>query len=185
MPELSTQSEWFFSTNWTKRRATVWDDNDWMRQKGFWSSGSCSCFCLLWMRPVGLPVSPSLVTKKKKKICGREVGGVEPFGFNLKKKKKSQRADRVQWPSFLQAGLPVSCCHTGQREAVCWVGGQMESSCTVQLSSASVPLLASILCPHLSLSIHLFIQPSLSQSCPPFHSWKLLFYACPLFYYSN
>lgn len=96
------------------------------------------------------------------------------LGFSYKKRererKPNQRADRVQWPTFLQAGMPVSACHIGHstasdfraERAVSWVGGQMEGGCKAQLSSASFPLLAHSLSPHLSLSIHLFIQFSQS-----------------------
>lgn len=81
-----------------------------------------------------------------KKLCGREVGELSLLGL-IYKKRKTQRADRVQWPSFLQAGRPVSSCHIGlstatdfrAERAVCWVGGQMEGGCTAQLSSASFP----------------------------------------------
>lgn len=115
--------------------------------------------------------SPSLV----KKLCGREVEELCLLGFSYKKREreKTQRADRVQWPSFLQAGMPVSACHIGHstasdfraERAVSWVGGQMEGGCKAQLSSASFPLLAHSLSPHLSLSIHLFIQFSQSFLC--------------------
>lgn len=95
-----------------------------------------------------------------KRLCN---GGAEPFRFNLEKKKrklwgkKIQRADRVQWPSFLQAGMLVSGCHTGHStstdfraaRADWWVGGQMEGGCTAQPSSASFPLLAHSLTSHL------------------------------------
>lgn len=128
-------------------------------------------------------------------------GGVEPFGFNLKKKKKedeekkkTQRADRVQWPSFLQAGMPVSGCHTGHstasdfraERAVCWVGGQMEGILCL-LSSAGIQPLPSSLpvpCPFIySFSQVFFFALTLSQRCPPFRSWMLLVYACPPFFF--
>lgn len=70
------------------------------------------------------------------------------LGLIYKKKKKTQRANRVQWPSFLQAGMPVIGCHIGQsaasdfraERAVRRVGGQMEGGCTAQPSSASFSL---------------------------------------------
>ena len=128
------------------------------------------CFCLLWMRPVSLPVFPI----SSETLCGREVGELSLLGLIYKKKrKKKPRADRVQWPSFLQAGMPVSRCHIGHsaasdfraERAVCWVGDQMEGGCTAQLSSASFSLCwhtASPLVSPFPLSIHSFIQPILS-----------------------
>lgn len=110
------------------------------------------------------------------------------LGLIYKKRKKTQRADRVQWPSFVQAGMPVSGCHIGYRtasdfraeRAVCRVGGQMDGGYTAQLSSASFPLLAHSISPHLSLSpAHSFIHSAnllsgCSHALPPFHS-RLLF----------
>lgn len=91
----------------------------------------------------------------------------------MKKKKKSQRADRVQWPSFsCRLVRLVSGCHIGHstasdfraERAVCWVGGQMEGGCTAQLSSASLsPPLAHTASPLISLS--------LSPSPSPVHSF--------------
>lgn len=117
------------------------------------------------------------------------------------KKKKTQRADRVQWPSFLQAGMPVSGCHIGHsiasdfraERAVSRVGGQMEGGCTAQLSSAAFPLLAHTQ----SLSSHLCLSPcpfiySFSQSflfwlshfpqcCTPSHSQMVFFSMASLY----
>lgn len=94
-------------------------------------------------------------------LCGREVGELSLLGLIYKKnkKKKKPRADRVQWPSFLQAGMPVGRCHIGHsaasdfraERAVRWVGDQMEGGCTAQLSSASFsPLLAHTASPLIS-----------------------------------
>lgn len=105
-----------------------------------------------------------------KKLCGWEVGGAS--GLNLlNKKRKTQRADRVQWPSFLQAGTPVSGYHIGHstasdfraERAVCRVGGQMEGGCTALLSSAGTQPLPSSLTSHCSF-IYLFSSSCLSSS---------------------
>lgn len=87
--------------------------------------------------------------------------------FLLSLSKQEKRAARVQWPSFLQAGMPLSGCHIGHSTATselrgpfAGVGGQMESGC------ACTAILhwhtASALISPRPLSIHLFIQPSLS-----------------------
>lgn len=115
--------------------------------------------------------------------------------FLLSLSKQEKRAARVQWPSFLQAGMPLSGCHIGHSTATselrgpfAGVGGQMESGCAAQPSSTGIqPLLSSLPVPCLfiySFSQAFLFALTLSQCCPTFHSQMFSFLLFFCFGYS-
>lgn len=155
-----------------------------LRRPGLYLFLFC-CVCLF---------APSLIKGRegeKREALWPGGGGVEPFGFNHKKKKKNPRGQTefsglvfcrlvCLWvAATLGTAQPVT---SERRGPVCRVGGQMEGGCTAQLSSAGTQPLPSSRSRFPAPFIYSFSQSFLSllsrfplpSGRPPFHS-RMLF----------